>query len=143
MRKTSRIIEISGFMGLVILLFSITCLFVGFVVFPGYLAMNLWNKLAVSMIDFRYINLFQGVLLWGIFALTVFIARGGKSPIAFRTASQLDENEIVDLMSKIKERTANKKIQTMFINKDDLNNLDIFNNTESEDSKQENKKENL
>ena len=96
MKKTSKIIEISGISGLIMLLFSIVCLFVGFVLFPGYLAMSLWNKASSGILGFPVLNIFQGVLLWVIVALGIYLARGAKSPIAFRTASQLDEREIVD-----------------------------------------------
>ena len=63
MPELSKIIEISGISGLIMLLFSIVCLFVGFVLFPGYLAMTLWNKASSGILGFPVLNIFQGVLL--------------------------------------------------------------------------------
>lgn len=141
MRKNSRVIEISGFTGLIMLLFCVICLFVGFVMFPAYVAMYLWNKLAASIMDFPTINIFQGVLLWIITALGIYLSLGAKSPIAFKSASQLNEREIIDLMSRIKEKAASKKIQTMII--DENNEIKTIETFGEENSNQENKKENL
>jgi len=141
MRKNARVIEISGFTGLILLLFSIVCLFVGFVMFPGYVAMYLWNKAAATISGFPVINIFQGVLLWIIIALGIYLSHGAKSPIAFKSASQLNEREIIDLMSKIKERAASKKIQTMVI--DENNEIKTIETFDEENSIQNNKKENL
>ena len=143
MKKTSKIIEISGISGLIMLLFSIVCLFVGFVLFPGYLAMTLWNKASSGILGFPVLNIFQGVLLWVIVALGIYLARGAKSPIAFRTASQLDEREIVDLMARIREKAIAKRNQAMLSNKVELNDVEIFDRAEEERLKNENNKENL
>jgi len=53
----------------------------------------------------------------------------------------LNEREIIDLMSKIKERAASKKIQTMVI--DENNEIKTIETFDEENSIQNNKKENL
>lgn len=140
MRKHSRVIEISGISGLLLLLFSAVCLFVGFVIFPGYLAMNLWNMAGAEISGFPQINLYQGVLLWIIIALAIFISRNCKSPIAFKPAAQLNEREISELMNQIKK---SKKVRTIVLNKDDINNAEIFKQFDSKESEQNKDKENL
>lgn len=140
MRKNSRVIEISGISGLFILLFSAVCLFVGFVVFPGYLAMNLWNIAGSEISGFPMLSLYQGVLLWIIVALGIFILGNCKSPIAFKSATKLNEREISALMNQIKK---SKNVRTIVLNKDEINNSDIFKKLESEDIEQKKDKENL
>ena len=140
MKKNARVIEISGITGLLFLLFTIICLFVGFVVFPGYVSMTMWNKL-VAPYGLPVIRLYQGMLLWVIIALGIYLSNGGKSPIAFKSAAQLNEREIVDLMSRINEKAKQNKKQIMVIDKNnEVKTLETF---EKEHLKKENDKENL
>lgn len=140
MKKNARVIEISGITGLLFLLFTIICLFVGFVVFPGYVSMTMWNKL-VAPYGLPVIRLYQGMLLWVIIALGIYLSNGGKSPIAFKSAAQLNEREIVDLMSRINEKAKKNKKQIMVIDKNnEVKTLETF---EKEHLKKENDKENL
>ena len=140
MKKNARVIEISGITWLLFLLFTIICLFVGFVVFPGYVSMTMWNKL-VAPYGLPVIRLYQGMLLWVIIALGIYLSNGGKSPIAFKSAAQLNEREIVDLMSRINEKAKKNKKQIMVIDKNnEVKTLETF---EKEHLKKENDKENL
>ena len=140
MKKNARVIEISGITGLLFLLFTIICLFVGFVVFPGYVSMTMWNKL-VAPYGLPVIRLYQCMLLWVIIALGIYLSNGGKSPIAFKSAAQLNEREIVDLMSRINEKAKQNKKQIMVIDKNnEVKTLETF---EKEHLKKENDKENL
>ena len=140
MKKNARVIEISGITGLLFLLFTIICLFVGFVVFPGYVSMTMWNKL-VAPYGLPVIRLYQGMLLWVIIALGIYLSNGGKSPIAFKSAAQLNEREIVDLMSRINEKAKKNKKQIMVIDKNnEVKTLETFG---KEHLKKENDKENL
>ena len=68
MRRNARIIQINGFRGLLTALFIITCLAAGFIAFPGFVAMNIWNYFAGSNVP--QINLYQEILLWAIIFLT-------------------------------------------------------------------------
>ena len=65
-----KVVQINGIKGLITALFIGVCLFAGFVIFPGYVAMTLWNKYLVANLMFPALNLIQGVLLWGIAAIT-------------------------------------------------------------------------
>ena len=65
-----KIIQIDGIKGLITAAFMGVCLFAGFVLFPGQVAMTLWNKYLVSSFMFPTLDLLQGVLLWGIVAIS-------------------------------------------------------------------------
>ena len=66
MKRKTRVIQIDGFRGLILALFAVVCLAAGFIAFPGYVAMCIWNHFA----SLPPINLFQGVLLWAIVAMS-------------------------------------------------------------------------
>ena len=66
-----KIIQIDGFKGLITAAFIGICLFAGFVVFPGMVSMHLWNKYLVNLFMFPVLDVFQGVLLWGLLQLLI------------------------------------------------------------------------
>ena len=89
-----KIIKIDGFSGLFTAAFMGCCLFAGFVVFPGYVAMHYWNKYLVTLLAFPQLNLFQGVLLWGIIFSVYYIISKGNLPVSFQTPNDLSDAEL-------------------------------------------------
>lgn len=93
--------------------FIVCCLFAGFVVFPGVVAMHLWNKYLVNLLSFPVLNLFQGVLLWGITAVSYFIISNGRLPVSFETPDSLSDAELNMIMKKARISSDLRKINTM------------------------------
>ena len=61
-KRNAKVIQIAGIRGLLLVGFVAVCLVAGFVVFPGLVAMHLWNY-AVSFTYFiPAINIYQGIL---------------------------------------------------------------------------------
>ena len=117
MRRNAKIIQINGFRGLLTALFIITCLAAGFIAFPGFVAMNIWNYFASSNVP--QINLYQGILLWAIIFLTYFIATKQRVAVSFATPKELNEEELKTLMERVKMQS-----QARMINKMILKNLE-------------------
>lgn len=111
MRRNLRVIQINGFRGLFLTLFIISCLIAGFIAFPAFLAMNIWNYLAVKTGSFSSINFYGGILLWAIIAFSVFIFSKRKFIVSFNARQELTENEIKDAISKIKSMHESKFIK--------------------------------
>jgi len=94
-----KILKIEGFRGMVTMAFAGVCLFAGFVIFPGYVAMILWNKILTSMFAFPLINIFQGVLLWGIAIVSYCIVFKNGFAVSFLTnPSELSDAELNMIM---------------------------------------------
>lgn len=108
-----KIFQINGFRGLVMTAFIICCLFAGFVVFPGIVSMYLWNKYLVNLLSFPTINIFQGVLLWGITAVSYFIISNGRLPVSFETPDTLSDAELNMIMKRARISSDLRKINTM------------------------------
>ena len=87
-----KVVKIDGFKGIFAAVFMGVCLFAGFVIFPGMVAMHLWNKYLVNLFMFPVLNLLQGVLLWGIVAITTFILAKDEMPISFQETKGLSDN---------------------------------------------------
>lgn len=108
-----KIFQINGFRGLIMTAFIVCCLFAGFVVFPGIVAMHLWNKYLVTLLSFPVLNLFQGVLLWGITAVSYFIISNGRLPVSFETPDSLSDAELNMIMKKARISSDMRKINAM------------------------------
>lgn len=117
MKRKAKIIQISGIRGIITAIFIVTCLAAGFIAFPGLVAMNIWNYFAG--INVPQINLYQGVLLWAIIALTCFIANKQTFAVSFGTPKELNEEELNALMERVKLQS-----QARMINKMMLKNLE-------------------
>lgn len=102
MKRNLRIVQINGFRGLFITLFIISCLIAGFIAFPAFLAMNAWNHLAVKTGSFPVISFYGGILLWAIIAFSIFVFSKRKFLVSFSSKQELTEEEVKDVMSRIK-----------------------------------------
>lgn len=110
MKKNVRIVQINGFRGLFITLFIIACLAAGFVAFPAFLSMHVWNYLATKTLSFPTISFAEGLLLWGIILMSIFIFNKRKFIVSFNSQQELSDEEIKSVITKIKERAVNHKI---------------------------------
>ena len=113
MKRNAKIIQISGIKGLITALFVVTCLAAGFVAFPGFVAMNIWNHFAGSSVP--EINLYQGILLWAIVALVYFIANKQSFSVSFESPKELNEEEMNVLMERIRMQSQAKMLNQMMI----------------------------
>lgn len=102
MKRNLRIIQIKGFRGILLALFIISCLIAGFIAFPAFLAMNIWNYLAAETGSFHLINFYQGVLLWAIIVFSIFILKKRKFIVSFSSKQELTEDEVKNIVSRIK-----------------------------------------
>ena len=95
-----KIVQINGFRGLLVAAFMGVCLVAGFVFFPGIMAMKLWNHFLTG---FPVLNVFQGILLWGMVAICYFILFSQKEmPVSLKSVSGLSDRELDKIMEKAK-----------------------------------------
>ncbi len=105
MRKNFRVIQINGFRGILVALAILACLIAGFVVFPGYVAMELWNFVSVKTMLVPQLALMQGVLLWGIMVVSYMIIKKRSVIVSFKQPTELSEAELDEVMEHIKMET--------------------------------------
>ena len=111
-------------------LFVVTCLAAGFVAFPGFVAMNIWNHFAASSVP--EINLYQGILLWAIVALVYFIANKQSFSVSFESPKELNEEEMNVLMERIRMQSQAKMLNQMMIkNLQEIQKEDVIKTTEA------------
>ena len=114
MRKNLNIIQIKGTRGLLLAAGFICCLAAGFVYFPGWVCMHLWNLISKCFGQMPTIGIVQGLLLWGILAASYFLFRKEKLVVCMRASEGLSEDELKEVFSDIKKQAANDTlIQSM------------------------------
>ena len=93
MKKNLNVIQIKGVKGLIMLVMVGCCLVAGFIVFPGWVAMNIWNVLASLVNNAPSIGIIQGVLLWGIIVASYFTFRKERVVVCMKTPQGLNEED--------------------------------------------------
>lgn len=78
MNKNIRIIDVNGIMGLLLFMFILMCLGVGFIVFPGFLFMAIWNFVSEMTFMIPEINFLQGEILWAIIFISFCLLTNNK-----------------------------------------------------------------
>ena len=110
MKKNLNVIQIKGVKGLIMLVMVGCCLVAGFIVFPGSVAMNIWNVLASLVNNAPSIGIIQGVLLWGIIVASYFTFRKERVVVCMKTPQGLNEEELKAVFADIKKQTQDDKI---------------------------------
>lgn len=110
MKKNLNVIQIKGVKGLIMLVMVGCCLVAGFIVFPGWVAMNIWNVLASLVNNAHSIGIIQGVLLWGIIVASYFTFRKERVVVCMKTPQGLNEEELKAVFADIKKQTQDDKI---------------------------------
>ena len=139
-----KIVQINGFRGLITIAFIGICLFAGFVVFPGLISMHLWNKYLVTLASFPVIDLFQGVLLWGIIAVSYFILTKGSASVSFKHVNDFNNSDIDNIIKRAKIQSQIRKINMeiqktdKFEKNKDLSEINTIMTSEQTSEKDEN-----
>ncbi len=107
MKKNLNVIQIKGVRGLILVGLVVSCLIAGFVVFPGWVAMNVWNLFGEYI---PKIGLIQGLLLWGIIVASYFIFRKERLVVCMRSPQGLNEEELKAVFADIKKQAQEDKI---------------------------------
>lgn len=136
-----KIFQINGFKGLIMAAFIACCLFAGFVVFPGIVAMFLWNKYLVGLLSFPVLNIFQGVLLWGITAVSYYIITNGKLPVSLETPESLSDAELGMIMKQAHIKSDLRKINRIIQRSDSFEKKSKIEHNSSMTSPMSEKKE--
>lgn len=126
MKKNLKVIQINGFRGIFIALFIISCLIAGFIAFPALVTMNIWNYLSTKTGSFPAISFGEGVLLWAIITFSIYLFNKRKFIVSFTAQQELSEDEVKNVLSRIKSQTHNILLPKDFnIEKDSKEEVEV------------------
>ena len=128
-----KIIQIDGIKGLITAVFMGVCLFAGFVMFPGLTAMYFWNRYLVNLYMFPELSLFQGVLLWGMIAVSYAILSKNGFAVSFKNTPELSDEEL-DSIIKSAKITSKMRMMNKIISKADKVEINKPSNEDKETS---------
>ena len=114
MKKGLNVIQIKGMKGILLTGFAVCCLATGFIMFPAWLAMHIWNFIASYVEQIPAIGIIQGILLWGIIVSSYFTFRREKVIVCMNAPEGLSEEELKSVFSDIRRQAqADAIINTM------------------------------
>ena len=108
MRRNYNIIKISGLKGVFFAIFIVGCLIAGFLTFPGWVCMHIWNFVAGLFSSMPEMSLVHGILMWCIVALSVYALNQGNFSISFGGApvSSPSEERIKEILRQVHEKNS-------------------------------------
>lgn len=104
MKKNLNIIQIKGVRGIIMAVFVVICLAAGFIVFPGWMSMHIWNFVVSYVPSIPTIGLIQGLLLWGIIVASYFVFRKEKVVVCMKAPQGLSDEELKAVFADIKRQ---------------------------------------
>ena len=139
MKHNMNVIEIRGIRGMIMTGGIICCLAVGFIGFPGWIMMHLWNFGASYSLNMPSIGIIQGILLWGIIIAAYFAFRKDKLIVCVKSPKGLSEEELKSVFADLKESTKEDIVlKTMLKAREAELKLNSENERESEEKETEN-----
>ena len=126
MKKNFKVITINGVRGIFAAIFVVLGLIAGFIISPGWVCMQVWNKIAEETLSVSTMNLFQGIMLWAIIALSLYALNNKRTLIGFGSYPTLSPEQIKDIMNRAKANELKNTLKKEFENinreiKEDLN----------------------
>ncbi len=103
MNRNYKVIKINGFRGVLTAIFIIGCAAAGFIIFPGWVCMNIWNAFVAKTFVFPMMTLVHGSILWAIIALSIYALNNSRSLVGFSSHPTLSEEQIKDIMDRVKK----------------------------------------
>lgn len=104
MKKNIKVIEINGLRGMLVVLYGLICAFAGFVVFPAWALMSLWNLCSVYVYNLPKMSIIHGFMLYVVFVLFYFATKSHKSCFGILSATDLSKSNIAAIMKDIDDK---------------------------------------
>ncbi len=144
MNKNFKVITINGIRGVLAAIFIVLGLIAGFIISPGWVCMQLWNYVFEDSNTVALMNIYQGIMLWTIIALSLYALNNKKALIGFGSYQGLSPEQIKDLMARAKQSETKMMNEIESINKEIKKELEkkIIFDKEQEIIKSENNENN-
>lgn len=103
MNRRFNVIQLSGLKGIFFILFIIGCAAAGFLIFPGWVCMHIWNYAMSFFVDMPAMTMLHGIILWCIIALIIFQLNKKDFGISFKKVETPEERLRKIIEAKIKK----------------------------------------
>ena len=103
MNRRFNVIQLSGLKGIFFILFIIGCAAAGFLIFPGWVCMHIWNYAMSFFVDMPAMTMLHGIILWCIIALITFQLNKKDFGISFKKVETPEDRLRKIIEAKIKK----------------------------------------
>ncbi len=144
MKHSMNVIEIRGIRGMIMAGCALCCLAVGFIVFPGWILMHVWNYLSPFAVNIPSIGIIQGILLWAIIIAGYLAFRKNPLIVCVKSPKGLSEEELKSVFADLKESRKDDLILKSMLKARETElklKSDELKSSESEDTATTNQKE--
>ena len=102
MNKRIKVIEIRGFRGALTVAYMVFCLAGGFLFFPAWVIMSLWNLFSTYVYSLPHMSLIHGFMMYVLFVLLYFATNSDKAAIGISSA-KMSKSHIAALLNDVEE----------------------------------------
>ena len=103
MKRKVKVVEINGLRGLVVVAYAIICAVAGFILFPAWVLMHLWNMLGTYIYNLPHMNMLHGFMLYAIFVLFYFATNSHKTCFGI-SSMNLSKTHISSIMNDMEDK---------------------------------------
>ena len=103
MKRRVKVVEINGLRGIIVVVYAIICAVAGFVLFPSWVLMHLWNFLGTHIYSLPQMNLIHGFMLYAMLILMYFATNSHKTCFGISSAN-LTNSHIASIMNDIEDK---------------------------------------
>ena len=100
MKKNIKVIEINGLRGILAVVYAVICAAAGFIIFPAWALMSLWNYFGQYIYNFPHMNLLHGFMLYAVIVLLYVATNSNRASFGISTVN-LTKSHIAAMMKDI------------------------------------------
>ena len=102
MKKNIKVVEINGLRGIFLIVYALVCAAAGFILFPAWVIMSVWNWFGVYVYRLPHMTLIHGFMLYAIIVLVAFATKIYSNSFNI-TSANMTKSHIASLMKDIDE----------------------------------------
>ena len=102
MKKNIKIVEINGLRGIFLIAYVFICAGAGFILFPAWVIMSVWNWFGIYVYSLPHMNLIHGLMMYALIILTAFATKAYSNSFNI-TSANITKSHIAALMKDIDE----------------------------------------
>lgn len=110
MKNRYTVIQINGLRGLLLILFLAGCAVSGFIFFPAWCCMKIWNALTGYVSGMPLMEIKHGIMLWLIIALSSYASLSNKLKFGMVSKSEFVDNALNPLKNDVKPEAADAPV---------------------------------
>ena len=103
MKRNIKVVEINGFRGFFVVAYAIICAAAGFILFPAWLLMILWNAFSMYIYNLPHMSLIHGFLLYLALILLYFATNTNKSGLNISSVN-MNNSSLAAMMNDIDDK---------------------------------------